>query len=528
MFRRFRVARRDEYAVGVMSASSESAKVRGRHRARGRPRPRAHAVLLVALVLALAPAAHSGQSRARSRSPLSATRLATGSGAAWPRSRRTMPASRPAGARPLRQEQHRPHPAGPFRLGGRGAADRRKLQAAAVRDVARPQRPPVGGGDRPDHHGELARLSGEIQGAHHRRAQERRRQQAPVCSGSGFRPCAMSPPTRTRARRTGCLPRRSQNSAISAVQYVEPWQLGDADDDKFASYGPDLNGRMIQIRASDGEHFTPAGDRWWRPICCPKSSQLWPGRTARVLCDQNEGQTQWMAVRWAGKLGMSLAAGAAGLAGPSWDLEPARLDHAADLRLGGAARACPHRADGRGVDLGATTALRRHHPRRERRRSDPRGAPCQQAAIPGSRQWRQPRLVEAAPPAAETAPATTEDEPPLDAELVDPAIVRPPPAARRPAHQGKRGLVILQIGDSHTSADFLTGELRRRLQARYGRGGPGYMHGRPSAYRRAHLDRSRSPRRRAGPTSRCRRPTHAPPSSGSPATTRSRPRRARP
>jgi lysophospholipase L1-like esterase len=40
---------------------------------------------------------------------------------------------------------------------------------------------------------------------------------------------------------------------------------------------------------------------------------------------------------------------------------------------------------------------------------------------------------------------------------------------------GKRGLVILQIGDSHTSADFLTGELRRRLQARYGRGGTGYM-----------------------------------------------------
>ena len=40
---------------------------------------------------------------------------------------------------------------------------------------------------------------------------------------------------------------------------------------------------------------------------------------------------------------------------------------------------------------------------------------------------------------------------------------------------GKRGIVILQIGDSHTSADFLTGELRRRLQARYGSGAPGYV-----------------------------------------------------
>ena len=40
---------------------------------------------------------------------------------------------------------------------------------------------------------------------------------------------------------------------------------------------------------------------------------------------------------------------------------------------------------------------------------------------------------------------------------------------------GKRSFTILHIGDSHTSADFLTGELRRRLQARYGRGAPGYI-----------------------------------------------------
>jgi lysophospholipase L1-like esterase len=40
---------------------------------------------------------------------------------------------------------------------------------------------------------------------------------------------------------------------------------------------------------------------------------------------------------------------------------------------------------------------------------------------------------------------------------------------------GESGLVILQIGDSHTSADFLSGELRRRLQQRYGNGGVGYI-----------------------------------------------------
>jgi lysophospholipase L1-like esterase len=41
--------------------------------------------------------------------------------------------------------------------------------------------------------------------------------------------------------------------------------------------------------------------------------------------------------------------------------------------------------------------------------------------------------------------------------------------------QGESGLVILQIGDSHTSADFLSGELRRKLQQRYGNGGVGYI-----------------------------------------------------
>src|SRR5262249_60403932 len=67
----------------------------------------------------------------------------------------------------------------------------------------------------------------------------------------------------------------------------------------------------------------------------------------------------------------------------------------------------------------------------------------------------------APPPAGEATP------PPAG---VTAALANPPPA---PA--SKRGLVILQIGDSHTSADFLTGELRRRLQARYGRGAPGYI-----------------------------------------------------
>jgi lysophospholipase L1-like esterase len=83
-----------------------------------------------------------------------------------------------------------------------------------------------------------------------------------------------------------------------------------------------------------------------------------------------------------------------------------------------------------------------------------------------------------APPAptpapATPAPATPAATPaPVELEVAEPKVY--PPGSPSTA-QDKRGLVILHIGDSHTSADFLTGELRRRLQARYGRGGTGYM-----------------------------------------------------
>jgi hypothetical protein len=46
----------------------------------------------------------------------------------------------------------------------------------------------------------------------------------------------------------------------ATIQYVEPWKLNPAGTDTFASYGPDPSGRMVQIRSSDGEHFTVAGE----------------------------------------------------------------------------------------------------------------------------------------------------------------------------------------------------------------------------------------------------------------------------
>jgi hypothetical protein len=54
------------------------------------------------------------------------------------------------------------------------------------------------------------------------------------------------------------------------LQYVPPWRLSDRGDDKFASYGPDPSGRIIQIRASDGEHFTPAGELLVAAYLLPK------------------------------------------------------------------------------------------------------------------------------------------------------------------------------------------------------------------------------------------------------------------
>jgi lysophospholipase L1-like esterase len=56
----------------------------------------------------------------------------------------------------------------------------------------------------------------------------------------------------------------------------------------------------------------------------------------------------------------------------------------------------------------------------------------------------------------------------------DTAVPIPGADVDKPGEE-RRGITILQIGDSHTAADFLTGELRRRLQQRYGNGGPGYI-----------------------------------------------------
>ena len=51
----------------------------------------------------------------------------------------------------------------------------------------------------------------------------------------------------------------------------------------------------------------------------------------------------------------------------------------------------------------------------------------------------------------------------------------PKPAGAPAGGKSGRPMTILQLGDSHTAADFFTGQIRRLLQAEFGDGGAGYV-----------------------------------------------------
>jgi lysophospholipase L1-like esterase len=88
----------------------------------------------------------------------------------------------------------------------------------------------------------------------------------------------------------------------------------------------------------------------------------------------------------------------------------------------------------------------------------------------------KPRTVAAAPRFEEemiAQPEEADDFALLETEA--PFNVASGDASRFPAPKKRGGLAILQIGDSHTAADYFTGELRRILQKRFGDGGAGYL-----------------------------------------------------
>src|SRR5580693_9169708 len=94
----------------------------------------------------------------------------------------------------------------------------------------------------------------------------------------------------------------------------------------------------------------------------------------------------------------------------------------------------------------------------------------------------QARVASAPPPppaaadsGAAAPAAATPSQPAVDVSTLPLKSSTSGPGNSAPKPQGQRGLVILQIGDSHTAADYFTGELRQKLQARYGNGGVGYL-----------------------------------------------------
>jgi hypothetical protein len=72
------------------------------------------------------------------------------------------------------------------------------------------------------------------------------------------------------------------------VEYLEPWKLNGLD--KYASYGPDQYGRIVQIRTPDGIHFTFAGNLLTGLYLLPKV--LAKFRAAAEPCEKYEARSE--------------------------------------------------------------------------------------------------------------------------------------------------------------------------------------------------------------------------------------------
>ena len=52
-----------------------------------------------------------------------------------------------------------------------------------------------------------------------------------------------------------------EDAAKSGATYVDTWEAFSDEDGDFNTYGPDVNGQTVRLRAPDGVHFTRAGER---------------------------------------------------------------------------------------------------------------------------------------------------------------------------------------------------------------------------------------------------------------------------
>jgi lysophospholipase L1-like esterase len=94
-------------------------------------------------------------------------------------------------------------------------------------------------------------------------------------------------------------------------------------------------------------------------------------------------------------------------------------------------------------------------------------------AIAGASKSSKIRIAKAPPPSAPKGDANDRTSPLLPDGDGIVAVANAAPL--RPRIAARTAIGILQLGDSHTAADFFTGVLRRMLQERYGDGGSGYM-----------------------------------------------------
>jgi hypothetical protein len=75
-----------------------------------------------------------------------------------------------------------------------------------------------------------------------------------------------------------------QDIGAPNLRYVEPWRLKDSGLDIFASYAHDKNGKLVQVRSPDGQHFTSAGEDMVATYLFPKIEEAL--RDAGINLDQ--------------------------------------------------------------------------------------------------------------------------------------------------------------------------------------------------------------------------------------------------
>ena len=98
----------------------------------------------------------------------------------------------------------------------------------------------------------------------------------------------------------------------------------------------------------------------------------------------------------------------------------------------------------------------------------PRHAPQSVAAVSPSVKSDAPLIGTPVPPELQPRVSIM---PPTETQVSPATVAEAEPPGAAAATSTGRDYVILQIGDSHTAADLFTGEVRDRLQAKFGAGG---------------------------------------------------------